>query len=305
MKRPLILVLTLIGALAPTALVFSQAVSSSAIPGSTPHVYKTIGDVDLKLYLFEPDGAGPHPSIVFFFGGGWRSGTPSQFAPHARYLRVRGMAVALADYRVSTRHRTSPLDATRDAKSAVRWLRAHAEDLGLDPTRIAAGGGSAGGHLAAATAVVPGLDEPDEEQSVSSRPVALVLFNPALDLSQLPPRFGLNPEERLSISPQQHVRADLAPAIVFHGTADTTVPHASAVAFRDAMKAAGNRAELVSYEGRAHGFFNYGRGAGEEKEGRDFLHSLERADRFLTELGFLDGEPSVREFTFDSSSRDD
>lgn len=282
-----------------TSILSSQDDPAGAIPGSTPHVYKTVGNTQLRLHLFLPDGDGPHPAIVFFYGGGWRSGTPSQFAPHARYLESRGMAVALADYRVSSRHRSSPVDATRDAKSAVRWLRANATRLGLDPDRLAAGGGSAGGHLAAATATVPDLDEPNEDHEVSSVPDALVLFNPALDLSGLPLRFGLDAQERLSISPQQHVREGLPPTIIFHGTADQTVPFSSAEAFRDAMKKAGNRVELVSYEGRGHGFFNFGRAGGPAAQGEDFLDTLERADRFLTELGFLEGPPAVREFSFD------
>lgn len=280
--------------------IYAQAAPSALTAGSAKYVYKTVGDVELVLHLFEPEGEGPYPAIVFFHGGRWRSGTVGQFQLQARYLQNRGLVVALADYRVSSRHGTSPLHATRDAKSAVRWLREHSDELGIDPLRIAAGGGSAGGHLAAATAVVPGMEEAGEDGRVSSIPNALVLFNPVLDVAKLRPRYGLADEEARTISPLQYVKTGVVPAIIFHGTNDTTVPFASAVAFRDAMQAAGNRAELVSYEGRGHGFFNYEREDGPASKGEDFAHSLELADRFLVSLGFLVGEPSVGDFDFAS-----
>ena len=293
--RSILLTLVMLGAASPG---FSQTAASTLVAGARSHVYKAVDDVQLALHIVVGEGEAPRPAIVFFFGGGWRSGSPTQFSPHARYLSSRGVTVALADYRVSSRHGTTPVESTRDAKSAVRWLRENSRELGVDPDRIAAGGGSAGGHLAAATAVVPGLDEPGENLEVSSEPNALLLFNPALDLARLAPRFGLTPESAVSISPQQHVRPGLPPTIIFHGTGDTTVPHASAVAFRDAMVKASNSVELVSYDGRPHGFFNYGRSGGPAAENEDFLHSLERVDRFLEALGFVHGEPGLGSFEF-------
>ena len=101
-------------------------------------------------------------------------------------------------------------------------------------------------------------------------------------------RLGIEP---LAISPAHHVTADGPPAIIFHGRADTTVPYITTEAFAEKMKAAGNRCELVGFEGQAHGFFNYGR-----NENKYFLETLKRADEFLVSLGYLSGKPTVEKF---------
>ncbi|MFM8619552.1 MAG: alpha/beta hydrolase [Opitutaceae bacterium] len=261
--------------------------------GARTEVYKTVGDAQLTLSIFEP-ATGPktgRPAIVFFFGGGWTNGSPAQFEQQCRHLAARGMVAITADYRVASRHQVKPVACVADAKSALRWVRANAARLGLDPRRIAAGGGSAGGHLAAATATLPGLDEPGEDTRVSAVPDAAVLFNPALVLAPLEglplEGFGTRvPEERLgtkpeNLSPAHHVKRGAPPMIVFHGKADTTVPYATAEAFARVMKAAGNRCDLVGYEGQPHGFFNHGR-----KDGK-YAETLAAMDAFLVSLGWL------------------
>src|SRR5210317_2600573 len=118
-------------------------------------VYKKVGQVELNIHVFNPPdyaASDKRPAIVFFFGGGWNGGSPSQFYPHCAYLASRGMVAMSAEYRVKTRHGTSPRECVKDGKSALRWIRIHADDLGIDPNKLAAGGGSAGGHVAAATA---------------------------------------------------------------------------------------------------------------------------------------------------------
>ena len=124
-------------------------------------IYKHASDTDLILYIFEPDGHkldDKRPAAVFFFGGGWNGGTPKQFYPHCAYLASRGIVAMAADYRVASRQKTSPFECVEDGKSAVRWIRQNACSLGIDPKRVAAGGGSAGGHVTAATGTLPGLD---------------------------------------------------------------------------------------------------------------------------------------------------
>ncbi|GAH69662.1 unnamed protein product, partial [marine sediment metagenome] len=243
--------------------------------------------VELRLHIFNPSGldqSDKRPAIVFFFGGGWVSGSPGQFFPHCQYLASRGMVAISAEYRVKNRHGTTPLECVADGKSAVRWVRTHAGELGVDPDRIAAGGGSAGGHVAASAGIVQGLDEEHEDASVSSVPNALVLFNPVVDLSVVADRFG---ERGLAISPVRHVREDLPPTIIFHGTADQLVPIESVERFCEKMTEAGNRCELVKFEGRPHAFFNYGT----SKE--DYADTVRRADRFLTSLGYLEGDATI------------
>ncbi len=263
-------------------------ISAEAQPQPKPdevQTYKRLGEVELALHIFRPQGEAdePRPAIVFFFGGGWTQGTPSQFYRQSRQLADRGMLAVCADYRVRSRHQTTPAESVADAKSAVRYLRQHAQRLNIDPERIAAGGGSAGGHLAAATATVPGFEgegfsSADEALDISSRPNALVLFNPVTDPAALGRGLaGRFPDAR-KLSPLAHVGPGQPPTILFHGTADTTVGFDTAKAFTEAMQAAGNRCELVSFPDAGHGFFN---------RGQPFTQTLEATDRFFVALEWI------------------
>lgn len=283
----------LLPAISPAALIGAQAYPPK-LEGARVETYKSVGPVKLDLHIFEPP-TGPktnRPAIVFFFGGGWNNGSPAQFEQHCRHFAARGLVAITADYRVASRHQVKPPACVADAKSAIRWLRQNAARLGLDPQRIAAGGGSAGGHLAAATATLAGFDEPGENLAISAIPNALVLFNPALVLAplaglELPrdearlgaDRFGTDPK---NLSPAHHVKRGVPPTIIFHGRADTTVPFVTAEAFAARMKEAGNRCELVAYDGQPHGFFNFTKGAA----GR-YRETLVAADQFLVSLGYL------------------
>lgn len=146
-------------------------------------VYKTINGTQLKLFIFNPERSNPtepRPAVVFFFGGGWTNGSPGQFQNQCRYLASRGMVAITADYRVASRQNVKAVDCVRDAKSAIRYVRENAARLGVDPQHIAAGGGSAGGHIAACTGTIIGLDEEGENTAISSVPNAMVLFNPVM-----------------------------------------------------------------------------------------------------------------------------
>ncbi len=257
-------------------------------------VYKVTTDaagkkVELQMHVFEPIGhktSDKTPAIALFFGGGWNNGDPSIFFPHCAYLASRGMVAIAPDYRVKNRQKTTPLECVADGKSALRFVRQNAKEWGIDPERIAAGGSSAGGHVAACTALLPGFDEKTENSAISSAPNALVLFNPVIDTS--PTGYG---NERLGarweeISPLQHVRPGLPPAIVFHGTADKTVPYQNAVDFQKAMQAAGNRCELETLAGVGHGFAYR-----IEKKSANF--ALRQSDTFLASLGYLQGAPTL------------
>jgi acetyl esterase len=259
------------------------------IEGTKSETYRKIGDTELKVWVFDqaPKQTAPRPAIVFFFGGGWTGGSPTQFEPQSRHLAERGMIAIVADYRVKTRQDAKPADCVSDAKACVRWVRANAARLGIDPARIAVAGGSAGGHLAASVATLPGLDDAKDDKSVSCLPNALVLFNPGTVMAPFPgvdlkgfgagldkARFGCEPTE---ISPIHHVKKGTPPTIIFHGTADTTVPYATVEKFTEVMKAAGNRCELVGYEGQPHGFFNKAK----------YAETLAATDAFLVSLGYL------------------
>src|ERR1700692_2921313 len=146
--------------------------------------YTKTKQTDLAIVVHYPPGwkeTDKRPGGVFFFGGGGETGRIRAFEPHAQYLASRGMVAARADYRVKSRHGVTPKECVDDARSAVLWFRKNAAKLGLDPDRIVASGGSAGGHIAACPTLKP-ASEPDDP-NVSSKANALILFNPVL-------RFG-------------------------------------------------------------------------------------------------------------------
>ncbi len=257
-------------------------------------VFKECRGDDLSLYFFVPqfvEQREKRPAIIFFFGGGWVGGTPAQFKPHADYLKSRGMIAILADYRTKKSHGATPKQCVADAKSAMRYLRANAAKHQVDPDRLVAAGGSAGGHLAAATATVSAFDEQGEDTSVSAVPNALVLFNPVYDNS--PGQWGNKSviEYWRQISPAHNIRAGMPPAIVFLGSNDKLISVATAREFQAKMKAVESRSDLHIYEGKGHGFFNYGR-----DENISFADTVAKMDKFLVELGYLKGECSIQEF---------
>lgn len=255
----------------------------ASAPKDSIWVYKKIDTLSLSMLILSPDQPKANmPAIIFFFGGGWNSGTRTQFLEQAQYFREKGMVCALADYRVKSRNQTSPLECLKDAKSAIRFLREHANTLGIDPNRIVAAGGSAGGHLAAATFTEKTIEESSDDKTVSCTPNALALFNPVIDNG--PEGYGY---ERVShvfpaFSPMHNIRKGFPPTIFFLGTEDTLIPVKTGELFRDKIQAAGGRCDLFLYEGQGHGFFN-------KKKNDDtyFNKTLLEMEKFLHSLGYL------------------
>ncbi len=263
-----------------------QPVSNKAVV-----VYKTTPEGDLKVNLYFPPewkASDRRPAIIFFFGGGFVSGNPSQFTTTAEYFASRGLVAASAEYRIRNKHHTPPERCAEDAKSAVRWLRMNAARLGIDPGRVIAGGGSAGGTIAAFTAHNTTFEPDGEDMSVSSKPDALVLYNPALGFSKTAP---VPPEKQAQVKAlgpfirKWKVTAGGPPAILFFGTDDAL--QAGGREFTEALKAAGTRAELYTAAGQKHGFFN-------DRPGTPW-HALvvRQSDLFLASLGYLKGAPAI------------
>ncbi len=267
-------------------LVFEKAEAPDEHPRQKSFVYKKAKQGELELHVHFPPGWRPgerRPAIVFFFGGGWTQGDVRQFEPQAKHFAQRGMVAARADYRVKSRHDVTPAECVEDAKSAVRWLRAHAVRLGIDPERIVAAGGSAGGHLAACTAFTEALDAESDDRSVSPRPNALVLFNPVMRFDgqpQLMQRIGNDEKLGRLLSPTLHVKQSSPPALLLYGKEDRLL--AQGEEYVRQAKEAGCRAELFLADGVGHGFFNR----------EPWLErTIQRADEFLVSLGYL--KPSV------------
>lgn len=252
------------------------------------YIYRRVQNIALELRVIRPTQRGVAPGIVFFFGGGWENGDVTQFLPHASRLASRGLVAAVAEYRVRSRHGVSPFACFEDACAALSWLRAHAAELGLDPQRLAACGGSAGGHLAACAAMVGVAGSNDGvSHQTEHRPDALVLFNPVLDTSERGfghARFG---GRALELSPLHLIVPGLPPTIIFHGAEDRAVPLACAKQFRDASVRAGNCCELVVFESEGHGFFNL------FQSEAHFEQTLALTDAFLVSLGYLNPEKPV------------
>lgn len=220
-------------------------------------VYKQVGDTALKVAVFTPPGApaGRRTAVAIFHGGGWNIGQLEWTFGDARRLAAAGCVGVGVQYRLSSPDHdgVTPIDAIADARDGIRWIRAHADELGVDPHRIVALGWSAGGHLAACTAI---FTDPLTELDVSSAPNALVLWFPALALEydDWMPRLLHGRTDRLKISPDQYVRPGLPPTLILVGREDRTTPAAGAEKFQRLMQAAGNRCELHIYDHVSHSF---------------------------------------------------
>jgi acetyl esterase/lipase len=236
-------------------------------------LYKKTPQEDMYLYLLRPEGKTKKtlPAIVYFTGGGWVNGSVDSQIPNAAWFRDHGIIGITADYRVKSRHGTTPIECICDAKSAVRYVRAHAKELGIDPDLIIVAGGSAGGHIAACTAI-DGGDEPDEDLAISSKPNALVLHNPVLGEGFGTVFFTEHPE----FSPILHVNKGWPPTIISCGTVDKTTPFLVAQKFTQLMKESGNICELIAVKDADHS-------CDWPVSNPNFLPTLTRMTQFLME----------------------
>lgn len=247
-------------------------------------VYKEAGGMELQIWIWKPADWKPsdrRPAMVFYHGGAWRAGSPSAFSRQSAKLAERGMVALSVQYRLTSQPGVTIADCVKDARSAFRWVRAHAVELGIDPARLAAGGGSAGGHLAAALATLEGPDDPQDDASVPLRPAALVLFNPALHLDS--PRAAeaaalADVAALRAFSPFQHVSKGHPATLILHGEDDTTVPIAGAREYAARVNELGGRCEVVGYEGQVHAFFN---------KAPYVERTHDRMEQFLAELGWI------------------
>jgi acetyl esterase/lipase len=254
-------------------------------PAGERRTYKHSAGKPRDLELFFPPGHDPAkkvPGLILFHGGGWGGGSLAQFRAACAYFASRGLVCATAEYRMHSGNEARALTpgesrkrvCITDAKSAIRWFKQHAVELGIDPARIIAGGGSAGGHISAIATLNPGLNDPADPAGIDTSVAAYLWFNPAFA-----PDDARDPE----VDVIRFVKKDLPPAFVCFGTKDEwkkgwDLAHAK-------WRESGCKSiELHLAEGQPHGFFN--------REPWKSL-TLIAADRFLSSLGFLDGEPTM------------
>ena len=265
-------------------LIFSCCFSQQQI------LYKQIDTTNLFMEVYQPekmDSTKIYPAMVFFFGGGWKSGNTSQFINHAKYFSHRGIVCFLVDYRTENKNKTSPFEALKDAKSAIRYIRKNAKKLHVDPAQIIASGGSAGGHLAAATALIDRYNENSDDLIINCIPNALILYNPVIDNG--PGGYGYERigEAYKDFSPLHNIQKSAPATILFLGTDDTLIPVQTAAYYKIVMEKVKSRCDLKLYQGQGHGFFNY-------KNFDYYKKTVTEADKFLQSIGYL-SEKSILE----------
>ena len=246
--------------------------------------YKSTEQTDLNLFVYNPvdfNKSQTYNCIVFFHGGGWNSGDYKQFERQSIYFASRGMVAISVEYRIRDKHGTSPIEAMEDAKSAIRFIRSNAKLFSINPNRIAAAGGSAGGHLAAVAGNIDLFDNPSEDPTISSKPDLLILYNPVLHYGR---KWGWidNPS---NASPYENLSEGAPSTIILTGTKDKIVPVELIKNYKKRMEAVGSRCDVIFYEGAEHAFFN---------KGQDFIDTVYRSDIFLKSNWYLSGPPTIK-----------
>ncbi len=236
--------------------------------------------------MFEPDGhqsTDRRPVFVAIHGGGWTGGNVVDFYPFASHFAQQGMVGISLEYRLrNAKDGTTVFDCVRDARSAVRWIRRNAGQMGIDPAKIVVMGGSAGGHLAVSTALFDEVNEDSDLATVSARADALILMYPVIDTSA--EGYGQNKigDRWRELSPVHNVRSGLPPALIFHGTADAVTPYVGAKLFHKLSNAAGNTCELITHPGGRHGYIIF--------DPQEYAHALEQMREFLSQFQLLPAE---------------
>lgn len=250
--------------------------------------YKTVDGRTLSLRVFHPSTASDqaHAAAVLIHGGGWSAGQPTWMDARAERLAALGMVAISVEYRLADQVSVTPLEAMADVRDAVRWIRQQAHALRIDPNRIAALGVSAGGHLAAAAAMI----DPGPADSISTAANAFVFWYPALSLSGdiWLKRILLNRASVASIDPVEHVRPGLPPTLILVGANDSLTPLRGQQEFCRRMEVAGNRCSVQVYPGLGHLFMKNPWGEGSEPaDSAARADASRRAEHFLESLGYL------------------
>lgn len=260
-------------------------------PAGKPSIYKTSAGKERRMEIFFPPNHDPAkskvPGLILFHGGAWLGGTLSEFRNTCAYFASRGLVCATAEYQMLKMSKAEAANlpdgeshkrvCVIDAKSAIRWFKQHAGELGVDPARIITGGTSAGGHISALATMNPGLNDPADPMEIDTRVVAYIWVNPA---------FSGQDRKTPAIDIERHLKAELPPTIVFFGGLDgykkswDNGPYAK-------WKAVGTKTiECRIAPGENHGFWNFSEAWQ--------TAMLIATDRFLVKHGLLTGEPTLR-----------
>ena len=265
----------------------AERVYSNDPPKGKVYVYKEVDGMTREMEIFFPKDHDPSktsvPGVILFHGGGWGSGSRVMFSYQCNYFASRGLVAATVTYKLaekSVANKTKGTESRKrvcitDAKSAIRWYKQNADELGIDPKRIIAGGGSAGGHISLLATTNSGLNDPGDPKEYDATVAAYLLFNPALSAGD-----AKDPQ----VDFLRHLKADFPPAIVFFGSEDNWMKKGWVPA-SEKMKSLGIKStDLRIAEGMGHAFFN-------RQPWADI--TLIAADKFLKEHDFIEGEPTL------------
>jgi acetyl esterase/lipase len=273
------------------AVVSYRAILDGAEPRRIPVGTATLWHVPAA------DIAGPAPALVWIHGGAWRGGDANVFWPHARYFASRGLASFSIGYRRVAVGGPTVDAALEDTRAALGHVLDHAAALGVDPTRVAVAGDSAGGHLAACLAALP---------AATRHPAALVLCNPITDATEDPwpatalgvaipegqPAPAATPDQRRQaedFSPIHRVRAPHPPTLLLHGDVDAIVPCAQSLRYAERLRALGTEVDLDILPGARHAFVVPRWKTPEEQ----VVDHWRRIDAWLARRGWLTGAPTL------------
>ena len=254
------------------------------------YTYTRVDGKEMKAYVFEPphsEYGKPRAAMLVFHGGAWDHGSAEWTFGQARYFTSLGMVGISVDYRLANGNSVTPFDAAEDARAAVRWARSQAGLLNIDPKRIGAYGESAGGLLAAATAIT---EETPTKDELSAVPNALVLISPALNVEKSARFIALAGKRQAiaSIELGEHVRRGLPPTIILTGALDVAIPPAPLAEFCEKMRQAKNRCELEIYPGVGHMLEPpENTGTAKEDAAKTRYDAYLKADQFLASLGYI------------------
>ena len=274
-----------------TALLLASASTLHAAykPAGKPYVYKHSAGQPRRMEIFFPPNHDPAtanvPAIIFFHGGAWLGGSLDEFRDTCAYFASRGLVCATVDYQMlkmskAEAGRLPPGETHKrvciiDAKTAIRWLKQHAAEFGIDSTRIIAGGSSAGGHISAIATMNPGLNDPADPADIDTAVAAYLWIDPA---------FQSRDAEAPNVDIFRFLKADLPPTIVCFGELDGYLKKWTRVQAK--WESLGVQTiELQIAPGQNHGFCSHF---------PDWRTATTIAmDRFLIKHGFLSGKPTM------------
>lgn len=253
-----------------------------------PYIYESENNLELIAHCFFPTDHTPSapgfqqkPAILFFHGGLWDVSMTSQFAPHCMHFASRGMVAVTVEYRVASKHNSTPEDAVEDAQMAMLWLKHNHATLGIDPNRIIAAGAASGAHMALSLAMLP---EVMEIGSYSPRPLGVIGLSPIVNTTRKGVAIERFPDAKRATksSPSNNIRKGLPSTLLVHGKADTIVPHDLTAKFAKAMSRKKNKCEFIDFEAANHSFFNFNVSA------KHFEITLNAMDAFAVGLNCIE-----------------